>query len=131
MECLFQHFLNMHGFQQFVAQTGTPYQSILDTWKEQKTQPNLVCIGTTSEKIDSYFIVCDRTILPIEAKTSTEAIDSLFKCHYVIGTEYDKSLVGLWKFIQVYIYKLKKNNTVLPRKVKEIFSQLSQFLDVE
>lgn len=103
----------------------------MDTWKEEKSQPNLVCIGSTSANIDSYFIVCDRTILPLNAKTSTEAIDSLFKCHYVVGTEYDKNLMGLWKFVQVYIYKLDVPNTILPRKVKEVFSQLGGFVNVE
>ena len=114
----------------FILQTGTPYQSILDTWKPEKTQPNLVCIGDTPSNISSYFIVCDRMILPIDAKDSTEAIDSLFKCHYVVGTEYDKNLVGLWKFIQVFIYKLEVSATTLPRKVKEVFAQFSSFLEI-
>lgn len=90
-----------------------------------------MCIGETPLNIVAYFIVCDRVIIPIDSKTSTEAIDSLFKCHYVVGTEYDKNLVGVWKFIQVYLYKLDVNSTVLPRKAKEVFGQLSSFFGID
>ncbi|XP_021959390.1 uncharacterized protein LOC110855279 [Folsomia candida] len=111
--------------------TGTPYHSILDTWKAEKTQPNLVCMGTSTSTISSYFIISDRTMIPIEATTSTEAIDTLFKTHYVFAAEYDKNLVGLWKFIQVYIYQLDVTTTNLPRKVKEVFAQLSGYMGTE
>ncbi|OXA49146.1 hypothetical protein Fcan01_15418 [Folsomia candida] len=94
--------------------TSTPYSSILDTWTAEKTQPNLVCIGESSAVISSYFIVCDGVIIPINAKNSVEAVDTLFKTHYVLAAEYDKNLVGFWKFIQVYIYKLDVPNTHLP-----------------
>lgn len=70
-------------------------------------------------------------MIPIEATTSTEAIDTLFKTHYVFAAEYDKNLVGLWKFIQVYIYQLDVTTTNLPRKVKEVFAQLSGYMGTE
>lgn len=104
---------------------------MLDTWSSGKTQPNLVCIGESSAAISSYFIVCDRVLIPINAKSSTEAIDTLFKTHYVLATEYDKNLVGFWKFIQAYIYKLDVETTHLPRKVKEVFAQLCNFINTD
>lgn len=114
---------------QLFIQSGTPYQSIIDTWKPEKCQPNLVCIGDTPSSLSTYFIVCDRHIIPIDSKNSSEAIDTLFKCHYVLGTEYDKNLVGVWKFIQVYIYKLDVDTSILPRKAKEVYGQLSSFFN--
>lgn len=106
-------------------QSGTPLQSVLDTWRDEKSQPNLVCLGDNSKDLSSFFIICDRKILPISATNSAEAIDTLFKAHYVFATEYDKNLAGLWKFIQVYLYKLDLESTLLPRKVKQVYSQLA------
>jgi hypothetical protein len=97
----------------------------VDTWKVEKSQPNLLCIGDTRKNIDSYFIVCDRKLLPIDAKSSTEALDTLFKVHYVVGTEYDKNLLGMWKFVQTYIYKIG-DNSQLPTKVKQVFGQMQR-----
>lgn len=75
--------------------------------------------------------MCDGVIIPINAKNSVEAVDTLFKTHYVLAAEYDKNLVGFWKFIQVYIYKLDVPNTHLPRKVKEIFAQLCNYFSTD
>ncbi|XP_035700772.1 uncharacterized protein LOC118437467 [Folsomia candida] len=104
---------------------GTPLQSILDTWKAELKQPNLVCLGVDKKNLSSFFIACDGQLLPIASKNSTEAIDILFKSHYVFGTEYDISLRGLWKFIQVYIYGLETDAENLPRNVKQVFNQLN------
>ncbi|OXA48803.1 hypothetical protein Fcan01_16219 [Folsomia candida] len=111
-------------------ESGTPLQSILNTWADKKSQPNLACLGDNKKDLTSYFIVCDRKILPIAALNSAEAIDTLFKSHYVFATEYDKNLSGLWKFIQVYLYKLELGTTPLPRKVKQVYSQLASIFDV-
>ncbi|XP_035711162.1 uncharacterized protein LOC118436708 [Folsomia candida] len=105
---------------------GTPLQSILDTWKGDVKQPNLLCLGSDKNSLDNFFIICDRLLLPLAARNSTEAIDSLFKSHYVFGTEYDVSLRGLWKFIQVYIFKLDPEEPNLPMKVKQVFNQLNR-----
>lgn len=99
-----------------MLQTGTPLQSILDTWKIEKSQPNLVCLGDTTKDLNSFFIICDRRILPIAALNTTQAIDTVFKAHYVFATEYDKSLSGIWKFIQVYVYKLRREDNVTSKK---------------
>ena len=109
--------------------TGTPLQSILDTWRSEVSQPNLLCIGEGRSNIDSFFLVCDRVLIPLAAKGATEAIDSLFKAHYVFGAEYDVNLVGLWKFLQVHVYNLEVDSTILPRKAKEVFGQLKNLLD--
>ncbi|XP_035715375.1 uncharacterized protein LOC118438759 [Folsomia candida] len=110
--------------------SGTPLQSILNTWADKKSQPNLACLGDNKKDLTSYFIVCDRKILSIAALNSAEAIDTLFKSHYVFATEYDKNLSGLWNFIQVYLYKLELGTTTLPRKVKQVYSQLASIFDV-
>ncbi|OXA54642.1 hypothetical protein Fcan01_11300 [Folsomia candida] len=109
---------------------GTPLQSILDTWPDRKIQPNLVYLGDNKKDITSFFIVCDRKIMPIAAVNTVQAIDCLFKSHYVFATEYDKNLSGFWKFIQVYLYKLDVETTRLPRKVKEVYSQLAICHDI-
>lgn len=109
-------------------QTGTPLKSIIDTWKETKKQPNLVCIGDSSANLDSFFIVCDRLVIPLDCDNSTNAIDLLFKTHYVLGTEYDSNLSGLWKFIQVFIYELEADTTVLPPKAKKVYGQLATII---
>lgn len=75
--------------------------------------------------------MCDRLLLPISAKNSAEAIDTLFKSHFVIGTQYDTNLIGLWKFLQVYLYKLHVESTELPRKVKGVYTQLFGILNTE
>jgi hypothetical protein len=101
---------------------------ILESWKKEKSQPNLVCLGGSEKDLISFFVACDGLLLPINSQNSTEAIDCLFKSHYVFGTQYDKNLVGLWTFIQVFIYKLEVEKTVLSRTVKEVFVQLQKFI---
>jgi len=81
--------------------------------------------------MNSFFIICDRTILPIAAVSSTEAIDKLFKAHFVLATEYDTNLLALWKFIQVYIYKLEVDNTIPPPKARQVFTQLNALIQKE
>lgn len=120
-------FINLYfHIAHFLLQEGTPLQSILDTWKGDVKQPNLLCLGSDKNSLDNFFIICDRLLLPLAARNSTEAIDSLFKSHYVFGTEYDVSLRGLWKFIQVYIFKLDPEEPNLPMKVKQVFNQLNR-----
>ncbi|OXA54544.1 hypothetical protein Fcan01_11462 [Folsomia candida] len=105
----------------------TPLKSIVDTWNFETSQPALIVLGEDHSNLTSFYIICDRILLPINARTSTEAIDSLFKAHYVIGTEYDKNLTGIWKFIQVHIFQLE-TTTQLSRKVKQVFQQISTYL---
>ncbi|OXA38358.1 hypothetical protein Fcan01_26799 [Folsomia candida] len=102
--------------------TGTPLQSIIDTWNKEITQPNLLCLGESSSKLSSFFVICDGVLIPVATQNTTEAIDSLFKAHYVFGTDYDVNLKGLWKFLQVYVYNLDLNSQ-LPTRVKVISSR--------
>ncbi|XP_035710226.1 uncharacterized protein LOC110853528 [Folsomia candida] len=109
--------------------TATPLPSILDTWSEDKRQPNLLCLGENKKTLSSFYLVVDKVLLPIDAKNSAQAIDLLFKSHYVFGAEYDKNLQGLWKFLQVYIYKVDVDSTDLSGKVKSVFTQLSNIFN--
>ncbi|OXA41141.1 hypothetical protein Fcan01_24092 [Folsomia candida] len=105
--------------------TGTPLQSILDTWKIEKKQPNLLCLGNNSKHLDSFFIVCDGRILPIEARNPCQATDTLFKAHYAFATECDKNLSGLCKFVQVYLYKLDVGITSLRERLSRFIPNLA------
>ncbi|OXA37683.1 hypothetical protein Fcan01_27540 [Folsomia candida] len=108
--------------------SGTPLNSILDTWSDEKRQPNLICLGEDKKNLVSFFLVVDKILLPIDATNSTEAIDRLFKSHYVFSAEYDKNLQGVWKFLQVFIYKIDVDKTDLSRKIKQVSSQLHGIL---
>ncbi|XP_035700557.1 uncharacterized protein LOC118433081 [Folsomia candida] len=105
--------------------SGTPLQSILDTWDSDISQPTLVYLGDDKTNPSTFFIICDKLALPLNASNSTEATDSLFKAHYVIGTKYDQNLDGLWKFMQIHVFQLDIQNTTLPRKAKQVLQQLS------
>ncbi|OXA55062.1 hypothetical protein Fcan01_10168 [Folsomia candida] len=108
--------------------SGTPLNSILDTWSDEKRQPNLICLGEDKKNLVSFSLVVDKILLPIDATNSTEAIDRLFKSHYVFSAEYDKNLQGVWKFLQVFIYKIDVDKTDLSRKIKQVSSQLHGIL---
>lgn len=100
----------------------------MDTWSDDKRQPNLICRGIDKKNLTSFFLVVDKVLLPIDATNCTEAIDRLFKSHYVFSAEYDKNLQGLWKFLQVFIYKIDVDKTDLSRKIKQVSSQLNRIL---
>ncbi|OXA38682.1 hypothetical protein Fcan01_26604 [Folsomia candida] len=57
--------------------SGTPLQTVLDNWDPDVTQPTLIYFGDNKASPSSYFLICDRLTIPLSAKNSTQAIDSL------------------------------------------------------
>ncbi|KAK7918721.1 hypothetical protein WMY93_010005 [Mugilogobius chulae] len=55
-------------------------------------QPFLLCIGEHKKKIENFFIVMDKGVLPCAAQTGLAAFDTLFKAHYVFSVSYDEAL---------------------------------------
>lgn len=96
----------------------------MESWDKAVAQPCMVALGPASKILQQFFVFVDGCLLPIDATSSLEAIDRLFKAHFVFGTEYDHNLLGLWKFVQVFIYELDVESTKIPRKAKEVFTQL-------
>ncbi|XP_039618281.1 uncharacterized protein LOC120534768 [Polypterus senegalus] len=46
-------------------------------------QPYLLAVGRTKKRIDNFYVVFDKQLIPCAGATSLSAIDELFKVHYV------------------------------------------------
>ncbi|KAK7925061.1 hypothetical protein WMY93_007371 [Mugilogobius chulae] len=66
-------------------------------------QPFLLCIGEHKKKIENFFIVMDKGVLPCAAQTGLAAFDTLFKAHYVFSVSYDEALESFYTFIQTTV----------------------------
>ncbi|KAJ8333741.1 hypothetical protein SKAU_G00410600 [Synaphobranchus kaupii] len=69
-------------------------------------QPYILAVGRTKNRIDTFYIVVDKRLIPCQASSSLGAFDELFKSHYVFNLSYDESLVQLYTFIQTTIYNI-------------------------
>ncbi|TWW68295.1 hypothetical protein D4764_19G0000930 [Takifugu flavidus] len=69
-------------------------------------QPYILAVGRTRKKIDSYYIVVDKQLIPCQATSSLCAFDELFKSHYVFNLSYDEYLGQLFTLLQTTVYTI-------------------------
>lgn len=94
----------------------------------EKKSPFIIGIGDTKNKIHQFMIVLDGNLIPLSTKCNIlDAIDYVFKLHFIFEIKYDHNLRLFWVFIQKYIYGMDVNN--LPTTVREIYHKLSALVE--
>ncbi|XP_035809342.2 uncharacterized protein LOC118471082 [Amphiprion ocellaris] len=83
-------------------------------------QPYILAAGRTQNRIDTFYIVVDKQLIPCQAANSLGAFDELFKSHYVFNLSYDESLVQLYTFVQTTIYNIDVTTTEESPRVREL-----------
>ncbi|KAK0150713.1 hypothetical protein N1851_004674 [Merluccius polli] len=71
-------------------------------------QPYILAAGHTQNKIDTFYIIVDKQLIPCQATSSLGAFDELFKSHYVFNLSYEESLVQLKIFVLQLLLNFKK-----------------------
>ncbi|XP_041757036.1 uncharacterized protein LOC121584888 [Coregonus clupeaformis] len=74
-------------------------------------QPYLLAVGRRQSKIDNYYIVADKRLVPCQATSGLCAFDELFKAHFVFNLSYDDALVNFYTFVQTTIYNIDVDKT--------------------
>nr|XP_054606922.1 uncharacterized protein LOC129167039 [Nothobranchius furzeri] len=69
-------------------------------------QPYLLVVGRQRSKIESFYIVMDKSLIPCQANRSLGAFDELFKTHFVFNVSYDAALVSFYTFLQTTVYNI-------------------------
>ncbi|KAJ3585035.1 hypothetical protein NHX12_013758 [Muraenolepis orangiensis] len=64
-------------------------------------------------KIDNFYIVVDKQLIPCQATSSLGAFDELFKSHYVFNLSYDDSLIQLYTFVQTTVYNIDVSTSLM------------------
>lgn len=104
-------------------QLNTPLSEVIEN--RRTLQPFLVAQGSNKGAVSQFNIVFDGKCVPCAPLcSSTTAIASLFKCHYVFNITYDPCLKPFWEFIQSYYYVIDTDNVRYTPKMAELRSRL-------
>ncbi|XP_033956094.1 uncharacterized protein [Pseudochaenichthys georgianus] len=87
-------------------------------------QPYILAAGRTRNRIDTFYIVIDKPLIPCQATSSLGAFDELFKSHYVFNLSYEESLVPLYTFVQTTVYNIDINTTDESPRIRELRAKL-------
>ncbi|XP_057711898.1 uncharacterized protein LOC130929034 isoform X1 [Corythoichthys intestinalis] len=87
-------------------------------------QPYILAAGRTQNRIDTFYIVVDKRLIPCQATSSLGAFDELFKSHYVFNLSFDESLVQLYTFVQTTIYNIDVTTTDESPRIRELRAKL-------
>ncbi|KAI9524981.1 hypothetical protein NQZ68_012491 [Dissostichus eleginoides] len=99
--------------------------SIDEHLRERKgQQPYILAAGRTRNRIDTFYIVIDKQLIPCQATSSLGAFDELFKSHYVFNLSYEESLVQLYTFVQTTVYNIDINTTDESPRIRELRAKL-------
>ncbi|XP_062272496.1 uncharacterized protein LOC133978150 [Scomber scombrus] len=82
-------------------------------------QPYILAVGRTRNRIDTFYIVVDKQLVPCQATSSLGAFDELFKSHYVFNLSYDEYLGQLFTFVQTTVYNIDVATTNESPRVRE------------
>lgn len=90
------------------------YYKKAEEFVSTSTQPQLIATGPNKKAISNFFVSIDGKLIPVPVSKIDNAIDFIFKTHFVFDVEYEKSLISFWKFLQNDVYKIKctVNNTL-------------------
>ncbi|KAI9531334.1 hypothetical protein NQZ68_000832 [Dissostichus eleginoides] len=81
-----------------------------------------IAAGRTRNRIDTFYIVIDKQLIPCQATSSLGFYDELFKSHYVFNLSY--SLVQLYTFVQTTVYNIDINTTDESPRIRELRAKL-------
>ncbi|KAJ8391952.1 hypothetical protein AAFF_G00084230 [Aldrovandia affinis] len=90
----------------------------------QGRQPYLLAVGRQKSKIDSFYIVMDKHLIPCQANRSLGAFDELFKAHFVFNVSYDVALVNFYTFLQTTVYNIDVGKMKETPRVRELRARL-------
>ncbi|XP_051796000.1 uncharacterized protein LOC127531246 [Acanthochromis polyacanthus] len=88
--------------------------------KRDGRQPYILAVGRTRNRIDTFYIVVDKQLIPCQATSSLGAFDELFKSHYVFNLSYDEYLGQLFTFLQTTVYNIDVATTNESPRVREL-----------
>ncbi|XP_039628212.1 uncharacterized protein LOC120540804 [Polypterus senegalus] len=87
-------------------------------------QPYLLAVGRTRKRIDIFYVIVNKQLIPCAGATSPSAIDELFKLHYVINLTYEESLANVYTFLQTTVYNIDIGLTNESPRVRELCVKL-------
>ncbi|XP_056280914.1 uncharacterized protein LOC130200553 [Pseudoliparis swirei] len=87
-------------------------------------QPDLLAVGRNKNRIDAFYIVVDKRLIPCQATSSLGAFDELFKSHYVFNLSYDETLVPLFTFVQTTVHNIDITTTDQSPRVREFWAKV-------
>ncbi|XP_078793026.1 uncharacterized protein LOC144981306 [Oryzias latipes] len=108
--------------------SGTSIQEHVDA-VANTTQPYLLAIGTKKSRVQDFFIVLDKQVIPCKSTSSLGAVDELFKAHFVFGTLYSQMLHNMYTFIQTTVYNIDVAQVQESPRVAEIRARILQSTD--
>ncbi|XP_062249452.1 uncharacterized protein LOC133958585 [Platichthys flesus] len=82
-------------------------------------QPYILTVGRTRNRIDTFYIVVDKQLIPCQSTSSLGAFDELFKSHYVFNLSYDEYLGQVFTFVQTTVYNIDVATTNESPRVRE------------
>ncbi|KAH0561295.1 hypothetical protein KQX54_016093 [Cotesia glomerata] len=97
---------------------GTPIQS--DDEADFR-QPKLITVGVNKTSLSQFHIKIDNHCISLKAKNTIEAVDYLFKAHYVFNVEFDSDLKIFWIFLQNYFCSIHSKFT---NQMVDIYTKL-------
>jgi hypothetical protein len=108
-----------------------PQQTSIDLFVSEKrskthTQPFLLCLGTVESPGDFYLIV-DVKAVSIGTCGVLNAVDCLFKAHYVYWVGYAKCLDLIMEFLQKVFFKIECSK--MSPRVRELQKSILVFKD--
>ena len=89
---------------------------------KKRRQPYLLGIGERNNPTQ-FFIVVDDLAIPCEGDI-TEAVDKLFKVHYVFNIRYADEVYGFFAFIQNFVYGIRGQEAV-PARAREMMASIT------
>ncbi|KAL6491386.1 hypothetical protein MHYP_G00017310 [Metynnis hypsauchen] len=87
-------------------------------------QPYILAVGRAHKRIDTFYIVVDKQLIPCQATRSLGAFDELFKSHYVFNLSYEESLVHFYTFVQTTVYSIDITTTDESPRVRQFRAKL-------
>lgn len=103
--------------------TGTSIQAYLDGITES-VQPYHLAVGANKSRINAYFIVIDKHVVPCSSSGALACFDELFKAHFVFGTAYNKDLANMYIFLQTTVYDIDVETTKVSPRVAELRARM-------
>lgn len=94
-------------------QKGTDVEEATKLKEDRFKQPLLLSLGAEKDP-KQFFVILDRIAISGGLHV-VDALDRLFKCHYVFNVEYSPSLQQFWEFIAAMNYEVLPPATAKPQ----------------
>lgn len=85
--------------------------------------PLVIAVGQTKSTIEQYYVQIDGNLIPMPNKSFLDAIDTVFKLHFIYNIKFEHNVKSFWLFIQKYIYNI---NTVVSPIISEVYLKLNR-----